>query len=92
MRTSRRFEALVAFVFQLFWGGGAVGCKEQHEDCASIAPGTPVTDVPAIGGPAFLSVYCAPLSGPQRRLFGALSAASIRWRRQGLQLPGIRHH
>ena len=61
MRTARAFGMPLAFLLLVFWGGGAVGCS-CHAECASIAPGTPVADIPVIGGPA-TSEYCHSLSG-----------------------------
>ncbi|MDD1750059.1 MAG: hypothetical protein LUO89_09315 [Methanothrix sp.] len=61
MRTARTFGVLVPLL--LLWGGGAVGCNCGHADCASIAPGTPVADIPIIGGPSLASGYCSSLSG-----------------------------
>ena len=72
MRTARTFGGLVPFVFLLFWGGGAVGCSCGHADCASIAPGTPVADIP-VGPPQSFSGYCGPVPS------GVASEGSAFW-------------
>jgi len=46
-----------------FRGVGAIGCSTAHEDCASIALGTPMADVPVFA-PTIPTPYCRALSGP----------------------------
>ena|SRR5215468_2108775 len=60
-----------SLVLLLSWVGCAVGChnEAEHADCASIAPGTPVADIP-VSGEGF-TPYCSPASGASAEV-GAL--------------------
>jgi hypothetical protein len=62
MRAARS-GVLIAAPLLLFWGG-LLGCSDSHEDCDSIAPGTPVSEVPVFAGSTSVPDYCHALSGP----------------------------